>query len=182
MRSRFALVPHRPRDVTPKLLFRGGLRVRNQGGAATVYFAGEDFGFYVSQFCIRPTSLGAQAIDQKMRTLIAGVDYLTQLDSWHAVQNGVIPTETNTPDDQRRYLHDGRGLSACTHVDELYQAYLIAYLVLNTIAIRPNPGSPYNNLKNQQPFGTFGGPDVAPDFGRAARAPPAKRSGIRNGS
>ena len=156
--------------VTPKLLLRGGLRVPNQGGTATVYFASEDFGPYVSQFCLRPTSLGAQAIDQKMQTFVAGVDYLTRLDSWQAVQNGAIPTETNTPDNQRRYLHDGRGLAAFTHVDELYQAYLTAYLVLNTMGIRPNPGSPYNSFKNQQPFGTFGGPDIAPTLGAAARA------------
>jgi len=31
------------------------------------------------------------------------------------------------------YLHNGRGLAAYTHDDALYQAYLIAYLVLNTI-------------------------------------------------
>ena len=38
--------------------------------------------------------------------------------------------------------------------------YLTAYLVLDTLGIKPNPDNPYNNFKNQQPFGTFGGPDI----------------------
>jgi hypothetical protein len=157
--------------VTPKLLFRGGLtRPGRKGKLPVKYFAGEDIGPYISQFCVRPTSLGAQAIDQKMHTYVAGTDYLTDLNAWQAVQNGATPTISDIPDPQRRYLHDGRGLAAFTHVDELYQAYLTAYLVMNTLGIKPNPTSPYNSFKNQQPFGTFGGPDISATLGAAARA------------
>jgi hypothetical protein len=68
----------------------------------------------------------------------AGSDYLTDLGEWQNVQSGVsTPTTTagNMFDPKRRYLFNGRALGAFTHVDELYQAYLAAYLVLNTLGI-----------------------------------------------
>src|SRR5579883_2266457 len=55
--------------VTPKLLFRGGFN-----GSKDHYFAGEDVGPYVSQFCIRPTNLGAQQFDQMMVNYVTGRD------------------------------------------------------------------------------------------------------------
>jgi hypothetical protein len=143
-------------NVTPHLLFRGGFN-----GAKANYFAGETIGPYLSQFCIQPTKLGAQTLDQKMQTFVPGLDYMTDLPSWGAVQNGENPAIMNIADDKRRHLHDGRGLGAFTHQDELYQAYLVAYLVLNTLGIGKNKSYPYTNYKNQQAFGTFGGPDIA---------------------
>jgi len=157
--------------VTPRLLFRGGLTLPGKKGKEpTTYFAGENIGPYISQLCIRPTNLGVQTLDQRMQTYVPGIDYLVDLSAWQAVQNGVTPTTTNIPDEQRRYLHNGRGLATYTHVDELYQAYLTAYLVLNTLNIEANKTSPYNSYKNQQPFGTFGGPDIVATLGAVARA------------
>ncbi len=161
--------------VTPRLLFRGGLTLPGRKGQKRrTYFAGEDIGPYISQFCIRPTNLGTQLIDQNMATLAEGVDYLTNLDAWQAVQNGVMPLAPAKPGSQRRYMNNGRALAAFTHVDELYQAYFTAYLVLNTLfptfADIQNPGSPYTKYSQQQPFGTFGGPDIVATLGAAARA------------
>ncbi len=150
--------------VAPQLLFRGGFGPKPQ------YFAGENIGPYLSQLCIWPTSLGAQAIDQKMQTYMAGQDFMTDPAEWFAIQNGAAPTEQITIGDKRRYMHNGRGLAAFTHVDELYQAYLTAYLVIKTWKLPANPGSPYNVYKNQQPFGTFGGPDIAATLGAIAKA------------
>jgi hypothetical protein len=97
--------------VTPRLLFRGGLTLPGKKGKEpTTYFAGENIGPYISQLCIRPTNLGVQTLDQKMQTYVPGIDYLVDLSAWQAVQNGVTPTTTNIPDEQRRYLHNGRGL------------------------------------------------------------------------
>jgi len=149
--------------VTPHLLFRGGLT-----SAGSTYFHGEEFGPYVSQFCIRETNLGAQPFDQKMQTLAEDVDYLTDLDAWHVVQNGALPLVPAKPGG-RRFMNNGRAFAAFTHVDELYQAYLTAYLVMNTLGIKPNPTNPYASLRNQQPFGTFGGPDIAATLGAVAR-------------
>lgn len=153
--------------VTPHLLFRGGFN------DPTKCFAGENFGPHISQLCIHPTSLGAQAMNQMMQTFAPGIDYMTDLDEWQNVQNGVATQATSAPiplDPQRRYMYNGRALGAFTHQDELYQAYLTAYLVLKTLGIGPNKTSPYVKFKQQQPFGTFGGPDIAATLGAVSRA------------
>ena len=153
--------------VTPRVLFRGGFN------SDPKYFAQEALGPYISQLCIRPTSLGAQQIDQRMQSFAAGVDYMTYLPEWQDVQNGISTPMTSGPialDPDRRYMHNGRALGAFTHQDELYQAYFVAYLVLNSLETRPNPWNPYKAFKNQQPFGTFGGPDIAATLGAVARA------------
>jgi hypothetical protein len=154
-------------EVTPHLLFRGGFN-----GAKSGYFPGEDVGPYISQFCIRPSNLGVQPIDQRMQIFAAGMDYMTDLDEWQNVQKGVSTAATSKPipqDPKLRYMRNGRALGTFTHQDELYQAYFVAYLVLNTLGVKANPTSPYANFKQQQPFGTFGGPDIAATLGAVAR-------------
>jgi hypothetical protein len=144
-----------PRDaanqVTTDLLFRGGL-------------AGEMDGPYVSQFLLQPTMLGSLPITQKYITNMAGEDFMTGPAEFLNVQNG-IPTGKSLTPGAALYLHNGRGLAAYTHDDVLYQAYLIAYLVLITInngSPAPlNPGNPYIGSKTQNGFGTFGQPDIA---------------------
>jgi hypothetical protein len=150
--------------VTPRLLFRGGFNHPSQG------FAGERVGPYLSQLCLHPTNLGALAISQKMQTYAAGVDYMTTLDAWQQVQNGFAAVPAVQIDPVARYMHNGRALGAFTHQDELYQAYLTAYLVLNTLGVLAAPGSPYLTYKQQQAFGTFGGPDITGTLGAVARA------------
>ncbi len=146
--------------VTPELLFRS-------------VFAGETAGPYVSQFLVTPTNFGAAPFDQRYTTYEAGVDYMTDLDTWFAVQQGKATGFTDSKDGTPRYLHNGRGLAAYTHVDELYQAYFTAYLVLNAMAGSNsgliNPGSPYVGSKTQKPFGTFGGPDIASVLAQVAK-------------
>ena len=148
-----------PRDilgnVTPDLLFRGN-------------FPGETIGPYMSQFMITPTSFGQQPIDQLMNTYLPNIDYMTDTTTFLQVQNGVSTGLTNQVDPTRRYLHDGRGLSAWTHSDVLFQGHLIAFLVLTTLKAPPNPGNPYIGSKTQNGFGTFGGPDYAASQGEAA--------------
>jgi hypothetical protein len=141
-----------PRDnqghVTPNLLFRGG-------------YPGETIGPYISQLHLIPTFLGAQEMDQKMFTYAAGIDYMNDPTTFQQVQNGINTGFQNQLDPQARYLHDGRGLGAYTHVDVLYQAYFTAYLVLNTVHCPLNPGNPYVGSRTQNGFGTFGQPDFA---------------------
>jgi hypothetical protein len=151
-----------PRDnfgnVTPNLLFRGT-------------FPGETIGPYMSQLMITPTSFGQQPIDQLMNTYLPGIDYMTDTTTFLQVQNGISTGLSNQVDPTRRYLHDGRGLSAWTHLDVLYQGYLVAFLVLQTLKAPPNPGNPYIGSRTQNGFGTFGGPDYAASQGEcAARA------------
>jgi hypothetical protein len=157
-----------PRDstgkVTAKTLFRGGLMVR-----ATHYFERELPGPYLSQFCLQPTALGAQKISQMSTTYAAGIDFMTDFSEWQNIQNGAIPMGTVTTDPVARFLIDGRALAAYTHVDQLYQAYLVAYLTMSTMGVQANPTSPYITYTNEKPFGTFGGPDIAATLAAAAR-------------
>jgi hypothetical protein len=150
--------------VTPELLFRGGFN------AHPAYFAGETDGPYLSQFCLLPTFLGRIPLDQKIKTLAAGKDFMITLGGWERIQNGVTPSEVAVFDDHYRYMHTGRDTASYTQADELYQAYLIAYLVCSTLGIKANPQSPYATFKNEQAFGTFGGPDITATLGAVARA------------
>jgi hypothetical protein len=148
-----------PKDgskVTPALLFRGN-------------YPGETIGPYISQFLITPTTLGAQPINQRYVTYKAGVDYMTDLATWEDVQNGIPTAIVNETDPVHRHLHNGRGLAAFTHVDELFQAYLTAYLVLHSINAPLNPGNPYVKSKTQNGFGTFGYPDFTAVLAQAAK-------------
>jgi hypothetical protein len=142
--------------VTPELLFRGA-------------FEGEEFGPYVSQLLLTPTVFGAAPFDQRYFTYRPGVDYMTDLESWFAVQKGMSTGYTNQKENTPRILRDGRGLAAWTHVDELYQAYFTAYLVLESLKFETNLGNPYKNAIKQKAFGTFGGPDIAAVLGAVAK-------------
>ena len=135
-------------QVTPALLFRGA-------------FQGETVGPYISQFFITPTAFGAQAISQQMMSYLPNLDYMTDPVTFQQVQNGISTGLVNQSDAQPRYMHDGRGLGAYTHVDVLYQAYFTAYLVLNTFSVPLNPGNPYVGSKTQNGFGSFGQPHFA---------------------
>ena len=77
-------------------------------------------------------------------------------------------------------LHNGRGLAAYTHVDQLYQAYFTAYLVLSSLNAPLNPGIDTNS-KTQNGFGTFGPPDFAAVIAQVAKIA-SMLSGIRSGS
>jgi hypothetical protein len=154
-----------PRDdqgnVTPALLFRGS-------------YPGETVGPYISQLCIIPALLGAQTLDQRMATYASGIDYMTDPTAFQQVQNGIDTGLQVQLDPQPRFLHDGRGLGAYTHVDVLYQAYFAAYLALNTLGVPLNAGNPYVNSNTQNGFVTFGQPDFAATL--AALACPALKS------
>ena len=147
------------KQVTPALLFRGG-------------FPGETLGPYLSQFMLQPTFFGTQPIDQKQSTYLPNIDYATDFLSWLNIQNGVDTGLRNQIDAQFRYRRNGRDLAAFTHVDVLFQAYFLAFLVLAGINGNPigsfspggsplNPGNPYSKSTTQNGFGTFGGPDVS---------------------
>ncbi|MDQ2712289.1 MAG: vanadium-dependent haloperoxidase [Acidobacteriota bacterium] len=139
-------------EVTPDLLFRGG-------------FKGETVGPYLSQFLLQDTSMGVLPIAQKYTSNMAKMDYMLDPKTFLEVQNGVSTGLSLKPVMTPLYLRDGRGLAAYTHIDVLYQAYFMAYLVLNTInggkPVPMNPGNPYNGDKTQNGFNTFGQPDIA---------------------
>ena len=144
-----------PRDgsnqVTPALLFRGGYQN---------LFPGETVGPYLSQFLLKKTDFGSLPVDQKYVTLQPNVDYMTDATTFQQVQNGQS-TGKSLQFGPQVYLRDGRGLGAYTHDDVLYEAYFMAYLVMNTIGVPLNPGNPYIGSKTQNGFNTMGQPDFA---------------------
>lgn len=132
--------------------------------AATLFrgtHAGDLSGPYLSQFMLHPVSFGAQTIHQTMKTLQPGRDYMTDYPTWLAVQRGVAQPADQF-DSTERYIRNGRDLSQWVHVDALYQAYFNACLILlgaNAPVDKNNPYAP-QRTRNQDAFGTFGGPHI----------------------
>ena len=141
--------------VTTNELFRGN-------------FPGETTGPYVSQLMLTPTVFGNQPISQRFVTFTKGSDFMLDMPSWLAVQNGQPTGQSLVFDPTTRYIRDGRDMAAWTHVDVLYQGYLIAFLVLSSLGATPNPGNPYIGSPTQDGFATFGGPDFAATIGEVA--------------
>lgn len=156
--SRFGNDLKAPKDdngqVTPNLLFRG-------------LAAGNTVGPWMSQFWYLPCFFGANEINQRIRTVRGindgGQNYMTDLNSWLAIQNGNNPTQTDIFDPTYRYLRNGRDLGQWVHVDVLFQGYFQAFLIIKgTLSnVGYDSGNPYNNSINQQGFGTFGTPHIA---------------------
>jgi hypothetical protein len=146
--------------VTAGTLFRG-------------FTAGDLAGPYVSQFLLKPIPFGVQWVEQRIRTMLPGVDFLTQVSDWLNVQNGVEPVAPTGYDPIRRYIRSGRDLAQWVHMDVLYQAYFNAMLIMLTppdatddvtgggMGVPLNSGNPYIHSANQVGFGTFGQPAIA---------------------
>jgi hypothetical protein len=114
---------------------------------------------------VQPTALGAQPISQLLQTFLpvgaGGSDFMTDPSVYQSIQNGGSSVGTLAMDPTLRYIRDGRDLAAYTHVDVLYQAYFIAFLLMVQINTPPNPGNPYIGSNTERAFGTLGGPDAA---------------------
>jgi hypothetical protein len=135
-----------------------------------VNFPGALLGPWVSQFFWRTQPFGAQHIEPRMRTGVAGLDYMTTVPEWLDCQNGIGPLTTMTFDPTLRYIRNGRDMSQWVHMDVLYQAYFQAALILMTppdpsdpftgggMGAPHNVGDPYHGSPMQIGFGTFGGP------------------------
>ena len=127
--------------VTPGTLFRG-------------LTPGDLIGPYLSQFLLTTTALGTLGIKPIYNTYLAGKNYLTDFDSWLAVQNGQGPFPPNVISGTT-YIKNGRDLGAYVHVDFPYQAHLVATQIL--LAKAPlSPSNPYLAIKNQSGLITFG--------------------------
>jgi hypothetical protein len=122
--------------------------------------SGDLLGPFLSQFFYQDCNFGANKIEQKIRTTVPGVDYMTDFATWLAVQRGA-----NQPADifdlTPRYMRNGRDIGQWVHIDVLFQAYFHAFLVLAGAGAPFDDGNPYNNNPSQMGFGTFGGPHIA---------------------
>lgn len=159
-------------DLSALSDFRGPKDRGGQVTTATLFRGdtpGDRIGPFVSQFLYLPTPFGAEYVERRMRTVAAGVDYMTSYADWLAIQNGCQPASGPQYVTPRRYIVNARDLAEWVHIDVLFQAYFNAMLILLQppdgdhpgIGAPLNPGNPYHDLLTQEPFGTFGGPHVA---------------------
>ena len=134
-------------SVTTATLFRG-------------LTPGDRVGPYISQFFYHDCHFGANKIEQKIKTTVPGVNYMTDFDTWLAVQRGIAQAP-DAFDAVPRYMRNGRDIGQWVHIDVLFQAYFQAFLVLAGAGAPFDDGNPYNNNPSQIGFGTFGGPHIA---------------------
>jgi membrane-associated phospholipid phosphatase len=139
--------PRQDGEVTPAVLFRGDER-------------GVVRGPYLSQFLFRDIEYGTLLIPQLHDTVARDQDFMTDFDSWLAVQRGVSVPPIERDRVNRRYLRTPRDLANYVHFDALYEAYLNAALILLSLGAPPDNGNPYVHSANQEGFGTYGGPHL----------------------
>lgn len=133
--------------VTPDLLFRG-------------FTPGDRVGPWLAQFFYQPCPFGANLVEQRIRHPLPGVNFMTDWNSFVTVQNGVDPGGLAF-ENVLRYMRDGRGLGEWVHVDVLFQAYFMAFLVLSGLGAPVDAANPYKTSAKQAGFATFGGPHIA---------------------
>jgi membrane-associated phospholipid phosphatase len=142
--------------VTPQTLFRG--------------FTAEDvIGPYVSQFLLKPFAYGPYAMNGTMGMYTPGLNYMTDLASWLAVQNGQGPFGQNTIA-STRYTCTGRDLCVYVHADPnagLLISFYNAGIWLFEQNAPLNPGNPYTKYEKQVGFSTFGVPHLLCLLGEA---------------
>jgi membrane-associated phospholipid phosphatase len=140
--------------ITPDTIFRAS-------------FAGALVGPYLSQFLLLDVPYGAERFPQKVAFALPGTqEYMTTEAAWLDAQNGGNPgpSPALVPWASRTYMYRGRELAQYVHIDELFQAYLNACLILITppgrggLGAPLNPGNPYPG-SNQVGFGTLGEPN-----------------------
>lgn len=138
--------PRQNGRVTPQTLFRSNTPDDLNGP-------------WMSQFLLKDFYFGANFFSQKMKTSAAGVDHMTNYSDWLDVQNGAEPNN-NVYDPTPRYIRNLRDIAEWVHVDQLYQAYLQACIILLGQNARLDPGLPLYNAKAQAGFAQCGGPHV----------------------
>lgn len=121
---------------------------------------GDRVGPLLSQFFYQDCNFGANKLEQKITTTVPGVNYMTDFNTWLAVQRGVAQGP-NAFDPVPRYMRNGRDIGQWVHIDVLFQGYFHAFLVLAGSGAPFDDGNPYNNNPTQFGFGTFGGPHIA---------------------
>jgi hypothetical protein len=132
--------------VTPATLFRG-------------VTSGDVTGPWLSQFLLLDVPYGSLTISQRQRTVLPGIDYLTDYASWLAMQDGQL-SGPDAFDPTPRYIRNLRDLGQYVHVDALYEAYLNACLILLGLGAPLDAGMPPATSANQAGFAEYGGPHV----------------------
>lgn len=110
------LSPYLQFPLTERTVFRGPTRGDRQGPA-------------ISQFLLLDVPYGAQFIPAMIRTLLPGIDFMTNWDDWLAVQDGCDANQSNC-DPVFRLIRNGRDIGQFVHVDRIFNAFLNACAIL----------------------------------------------------
>jgi hypothetical protein len=138
--------PKESGSVTPGTLFRG----LSRGGRR---------GPYISQFFLRDIPLSPIRVPYKIRTAVAGRDFMTSFDEWLNIQNGQL-AGVNTFENGPRYIRTGRDVGEYVHRDFTYQAGVCACMMLLKMSAPLDGGIPYQYSITQGGFVTFGPSDI----------------------
>ncbi|HEU5130964.1 MAG TPA: hypothetical protein VFT26_02635, partial [Pyrinomonadaceae bacterium] len=164
--SQYAANPIANAAAADLTLYGSDFKGAKSGGAVTTatlfrgLTPGDRVGPYLSQYFYQDCNFGANKIEQKITTTVPNVNYMTDFDTWLAVQRG-IAQGPDAFDPVPRYMRNGRDIGQWVHIDVLFQAYFHAFLVLAGAGAPFDDGNPYNNNPSQIGFGTFGGPHIA---------------------
>jgi hypothetical protein len=104
--------------------------------------------------------MGGLAITGQIQTFMPNQAFMTTPAAFLNIANGGASQGTLQMDPTPRFIRNGRDLAAYTHVDTLFQEYLVAIFLLSQIGTPANPGLPYGSSQTQKAFGTLGGPDA----------------------
>ena len=162
-------IPQDNQTITTDTIFRG-------------ITDGDIKGSYISQFLWMDVPWGSQRLEQIQHPLNLydinntkqGKDYLTDYKTWLEIQKGrkIDGNDFNKDDvdtNFKRHIITGRDLSYYVHVDQLYQAYLHACLILSApkrfggLEAMVDPLLPYQDkteYPNEMGFGTFREPHI----------------------
>ena len=151
--------------------FGGDFRGPKAGGAVTTgtLFRGDlpgaTVGPYLSQFMLWDVPYGAQKTTaQVWFGFPPHQDYLVDPIDYLKAQEGFVSSKP-APLPGPLYMRSGREVSHYVHIDELFQGYLNACLLLITPVARGGfgaalaSGNPYTSSKTQTGFGTLGEPN-----------------------
>lgn len=157
--------------VTAQTLFRGNT-------------PGDLIGPYISQFLYLPVpigppnnydgSIGTPGIDYQATTVPEpGIvnDFMTDIPTWKAIQQGNFPTDTTTYTPDRIFIRNGRDMAEFVHFDFPALSFTNAARMLNTFGSAAlDPNNPYLINPTQAGFITYGFADVLALVQTAAEA------------
>ncbi|HEY9886894.1 MAG TPA: hypothetical protein V6D02_00735, partial [Candidatus Obscuribacterales bacterium] len=132
-------------------------------------YEGCDVGPQTSQFLLKDVPFGNQPIQQMQRYPRPGLDYMTDIDTWNAVNNGDRDPSGTDLIDGMRYITTLRDGGQWVHIDLPHQAGLWATLILAGAGVPRSPALPYSNggITTAVPFGSLGDPDISIQAGLA---------------
>jgi hypothetical protein len=166
-----------PAPVTADNLFRLGVGGRQFSDL---------IGPFMSQFMLVPFNEGVIPIDHRIRTYRSlsdgGRDFLTDVDSWLAAENGRVSIDASSVVDPTfRHVRSGRDLAQYVHIDVVYQInqqYVNAKSILvgegaeipAGIPSAPlSPNNPYRSSRTQEGFPTLGAGFIVAMLGEVSR-------------